>query len=179
MPVMAMEKGIIVQCSVLDLQKSPLRRCTALANYVHILECRPQRNGNHEILSRFSKADIDALQIVNMALQNMSDENDLAVLRFCSARELRQASDIPQCANTTTQTASKNQRQSDYTLALQGYSIGERYAFNVADTEVQAWIRQLSEAGAEQSVSSSGWCTDDELTTGARICVLGQHPSSR
>lgn len=179
MPVMAMEQEILVKYSVLDLQKSPLRRCIALANYVHSLECRPQRNGNHKTLGYFSRADIKALQTVNMALQNMSDDNDLAVLRFCSARELRQASDITQYSSATIQTASKNQRQSDYTLALQGYSLGERYAFDFADTEVQAWIRQLSEAGAEQSVSCSCWCTDNWLTTRARICVLGRHPSFR
>lgn len=179
MPVMATGQGIKVKYSILNPQKSPLRRCIALANYVHTLKCRPQRNGSHETLGHFSKADIGALQVVNMALQNMSDENDLAVLRFCSARELLQASDITQHSNTTIQMASKNQRQSDYTLALQGYSLGEGYASDIVDTEVQAWICQLSEAGAEQSVSPSGWCTDDWLTTGARICVLGQHRSSQ
>lgn len=179
MLVMATEQGIMMKCSVLDVQKSPLRRCIALANYMHTLECRPQRNGSHETLDHFSKADIDALQIVNMALQNMSDENDVAVLRFCSARELRRASDITQYSNTTIKTGSKNQRQFDYALALQGYSLAERYASDIVDSEVQAWSYQLSEAGAEQSVSSSGWCIDDWLTTGARICVLGQHRSSQ
>ena len=179
MPVIAMEQEIIAKCSVLDLLKSPLRRCTTLANYVATLNCRPQRNGSHETLRHLSKGDVDALRVVNMALQNMSDENDLVVLRFCSARELRQASGITQCSDMIVQTASKNQRQSDYTLALHGYTVGERYAFEIADTEVQAWIRRLSEAGAEHSVSPSRWCMDDWLTMDARICVLGQHQSSQ
>ena len=155
MPVMAIEEEVVANRSILDVQKSSLRRCITLAGYVHNLEYRPQRNGGPETLHHLSKADIDVLRIVNMALQNMSDENDLAVLRFCSARELRRASDITQCSDTTVQTASKNHRQSDYILALQGYTLGERYALDTSNTEFQAWIRLVSEAGAEHSVSPS------------------------
>ena len=126
-----------------------------LANYTDALKSRPQRNGSSESIRQFSKADTDAIQIVNVALQNMSDENDLAVLRFCSARELRWASDITQCSDTTVGTASTNHRQFDFALALQGYALGERYALGATDTEVQAWIRLVSEAGAEYSVSPS------------------------
>ena len=153
MPVMAIEKEIVANRSLLDLQKSSLRRCITLADYVQTLRHRPQRNDGPETLHHLSKADTDVLRIVNMALQNMSDENDLAVLRFCSARELRRASDITQCSYKTVQT--ENHRQSDFTLALQGYTLGERYAFDTSNTEVQAWIHLLSEAGAEYSVSPS------------------------
>ena len=160
-PVLAMEQGIKANCSIVDLQQSPLRRCVTLAKYAHALKSRPQRNASPETFRHLSKADIKALRIVNLALQHMSDENDLAVLRFCSARELRLASDITQCLDATVQTSSKNQRQSDYTLALQGYALGERFVFDTTNTELQAWIRLLSEAGAEDSVSLSSWCTDD------------------
>ena len=156
-----MQQDIRAKCSVLDLPRSPLRRCITLANYVDTLKCRPQRDGSPETLRHLSKADVDALRVVNMSLQNMSDENDLAILRFCSARELRHASDITQCSNTIVQKASKNHRQSDYTLALQGYALGERYAFDIISTEVQAWIPLLSEAGSENSVSNPNWRMDD------------------
>lgn len=152
LPVLAMEQENIAKCSASALQKSALRRCTTLANYVHALNSRPQRP---ETLRHFSQADTDALQIVNMALQNMSDENDLAVLRYCSARELRWASDITECSERTVGMLSKNPRQFDYTLALHGYVLGERYASSPTNTEVQSWICLLSEAGAEHSVSLS------------------------
>lgn len=157
LPVLAMEQEKIARSSPLALQTNPLRRSTTLANYVHALESRPQRNGRPESLLHFSKADRDALRIVNLALENKSDENDLAILRFCSAHELRWASDITQCSDKTFGRVSKNQRQSDYTLALQGYALGERYAFDANNTEVHAWICLLSEAGAEHSVSPSSW----------------------
>ena len=176
-PVLAMQQDISAKCSVLDVQKRPLRRCITLENYVHTLKCRPQRDGSPETLRHLSKADVDALRVVNMALQNMSDENDLAVLRICSARELRHASDITQCSNTTVLKASKNHRQSDYTLALQGYALGERYAFGITNNEVQSWIRLLPDAGSENSVSNPNWCMDDWLTLDVRIFVLGQHQS--
>lgn len=161
MPVLAIEQEIKTNCSILDLQRSPLRRCVTLAKYVHALKSRPQRNSSPETFRHLSQADITALQIVNLALQHTSDENDLDVLRFCSARELRLASDITQCSDATVQTSSKTQRQSDYTLALQGYALGERFVFDTINTEIQAWIRLLSEAGAENSVSLSSWCTGD------------------
>ena len=177
MPILAMQEDIRAKCSVLDLPKSPLRRCITLANYVHNLKCRPQRYGSPEALRHLSEADVDAIRVVNMALQNMSDESDLAVLRFCSARELRHASDITQCSDTHVQKASKNHRQSDYTLALQGCALADRYASDITNTGVQAWIRLICEAGSEHSVGNPNWCTDDWLTLDARIFVLGQHQS--
>lgn len=174
-----MEQEHTAKFPVLALQESPLRRCVTLANYVHALKTRPQRNGNPETLHQASNADTDALQIVNMALQNMSDENDLAVLSSCSARELRWASDITQCSDTTVGTVSKNHRQFDYTLALQGYTLGERYAIDAINTDVQAWICLLSKAGAEHSVSPSDWCIDGSLTLVARIFELGQQQCSQ
>ena len=135
------------------LQRSPLMRCINLANYVHRQKSRPQSICSPGTHSLFSKAETDALRAVNMALQNMSDENDLAILRFCSARELRWASDVWQCSDAAVGTISKNSRQFDYTLALQGYNLGERYARNTTTTDVQTWIRLLCEAGGEHSVS--------------------------
>ena len=149
----AMRQGIIVKTSAFALQERPLRRGMTLVNYVHALKDRPWRNGCAETLHYLSEADVDALRCVNTALQNMSDENDLAVLRLCSARELRWASDITQCLDTNVGTISRSHRQSDYALALQGYALGERHASDEIDTEFQAWIRLLSEAGAENSVS--------------------------
>ena len=179
MLVQAMEQEIKTNYSILDLQNSSLRRCENLAKYVHALKNRPQKNAIPETFRHLSQADINALQIVNIALQHMSDENDLAVLRFCSARELRLASDITQCSDATVQISSKNQRQSDYTLALQGYALGERFVFDTSNTEVRAWIRLLSETGAEHSVSLSSGCMDNWLTLDARTFVLGQLQSSR
>ena len=179
MSILAMEQEIKAKRSIVDLQISHLRRYITLAMYVHTLKSRPQRNASSETSPHLSQADITALQTVDLALQQMSDEHDLAVLRFCSARELRLASDITQCSDATVQTSSKNRRQSDYTLALQGYALGERFVLNTANTEIQAWIRLLSEAGAEYSVSLSSWCTDDWLTLDTRIFVLGQLQSSR
>ena len=124
-----------------------------LANYVQDIKDRPQRNRSAGTLRHFSKADRDAIQVVNSALKNMSDENDLAVLRFCSARELRWASDITQCSDTSLRTVLKNHRQYDYTLALHGYAMGERYPVDTTKIEIQGWIRRLSEALAEDSVS--------------------------
>ena len=178
MPVLAMEHEIRAKCSISDIQNSPLRLCVTLAKYVHALKSRPQRNASPETSRHLSEADINALQVVNLALQHMSDENDLAVLRFCSARELCLASDIIQCSDATVQTNSKNQRQSDYILALQGYASGERFVINTTNTKVQAWIRLLFESGAEYSVSLSSWCRDDWLTLDARTFVLGQLQSS-
>ncbi len=154
-PVLAMEKELTARFSELALQKGPLGRCATLANYVHALKSRSQRDSSTENLSDFSKANTDALQVVNMALQSMSDENDLAVLRFCSARELRWASDITQCSDRPVGMVSKNHRQLDYALALQGYALGERYAFDFTNTDIQTWICLLSEAGAEHSVGPS------------------------
>lgn len=154
-PALAIEQEYTPEDDALALHKSPLRRCMTLANYSDALESRPQKNGISESPRQFSKADIDALQIVNIALQNMSDENDLAVLRFCSARELRWASEITQCSDTTIGAVSKNHRHFDFTLALQGYALGERYACGATNTEIQAWICLLSEAGAAHSVSLS------------------------
>ena len=128
-------------------------RCTTLVNYVNGLKNRQQSTRSPGTHYLFSKAEADALRAVNMALQNMSDENDLAILRFCSARELRWASDLWQCSDATVGTVSKNSRQFDYTLALQGYNLGERYARKTTTTDVQAWIRLLCEAGGEHSVS--------------------------
>ena len=177
LPVMALEQEDAAMRSALALQQGPLRRCITLVNYVQALKDRPQRNGSMETLRNLSKADTDALQSVNVALQNMSDENDLAVLRFCSARELRWAPDITQRSDTTVGTVSKNHRQSDYTLALQGYTLGERYAFDATNSEVPEWICLLSEAGAEHSVSPSSWCMNGSLTLDARISVLGRQQS--
>ena len=179
LPALAMEQENISDCSALALQQSPLRRCTTLVNYIRALESRPQRNGASKSLRHFSKADTDALQSVNVALQYMSDENDLAVLRFCSARELRWASDITQCTDITVGTVWKNHRQFDYTLALQGYTLGERFAFDATNSEVRAWICLLSEAGAEHSVSSSTYCMNGSLTSDARIFVPEQQQSSQ
>ena len=176
-PVLAIEEEIKANVSSLDLQKSPLKRCITLAKYAQTLNWRPRRNARNarsETSSHLSKAEIDALQVVNTALQNMSDENDLAVLRFCSARELRQAPGITQYSVKSVQIASKNQRQSDYSLALRGCTLGERYALNITNTEIQAWIRLLSATGAEHSVSGFNRCTNDWLTLDARICVLEQ-----
>ena len=178
LPVLALGQENITDCPALALQKSPLGRLTTLANYAHVLKCRPHRNDRPGTLRQFTKADRDALQIVNMALQNMSDENDLAVLRICSAHELRWASDITQCSDTSVSTASKHHRQSDYTLALQGYALGERYAIDATNTNVRAWICLLCEAGAEHSVSLSRLCMHDSLTLDARISGLGQQQSS-
>ena len=141
------------KCPALALQESPLRRCINLARYEHALKSRQQRYGSSDTLSHFTKADTDALGIVNTALQVGSDENDLAVLRLCSARELRWASDVTQCSDANVETTSKNNRHSDFSLALQGYALGERYAINATNTEVRAWICLLCEAGAEHSVS--------------------------
>ncbi len=124
-----------------------------LANYVQGIKDRPLRNRSAKTLRHFSKPDRDAVQVVNSALQNMSDENDLAVLRFCFARELRWASDITQCSDASLRTALKNHRQYDYTLALHGYAIGERYQLDTTKIEIQEWIRRLSEALADDSVS--------------------------
>lgn len=179
LPVLAMEQEKISECSALALQQSPLRRCTTLAKYVRALKSRPRRNGDSKGLRQFSKADVDALQSVNVALRNMSDENDLAVLRFCSARELRWASDITQCTDMTVGTILKNHRQFDYTLALQGYALGERFAFDATNSKVRAWICLLSEAGIEHSVSSSIYYMNGSLTSDARIFVPGQQQSSR
>ena len=151
----AMQQENILKDSVFALQERPLRRGMTLVNYVHALKSRPWRNGCAKTVHYLSEVDVDALRCVNIALQNMSDENDLAVLRFCSARELRWASDITQCLDNNVGTTSRSHRQSDYALALQGYALGERYAFDDTDTEIQAWICLLSEAGAEHSVSPS------------------------
>ena len=179
LPILAMEQDNVAKFFLLGLQKSPMRRLITLANYVYALQSRPQRNDSPETLPVFSKADTDALQVVNIALQNMSDENDLAVLRFCSARELRWAAELTQCSETTVGMVSKNHRQFDYTLALQGYALGERYAFDATNTDVQAWICLLSKAGAEHSVSPSSRWEDDLLTLEARISVLGQQQFSQ
>ena len=156
-----MEKELEASCSIVDLYKSPLRRCVTLAKYVHALKSRPQRSASPETFRHLSQDDISALHIVNLALQHMSDENDLAVLHFCSARELRLVSVITPCSDTTVATSSKNQRQSDYILALQGDALGKGVVFDTTNPEAQAWIRLLSEAAAEHSVSLSIWCTDD------------------
>ena len=129
-------------------------RCRTLANYVHGLKSGQQSTCSPNTHYQFSKAETDALRAVNMALQNMSDENDLAILRFCSARELRWASDVWQCSDAAVGTILKNSRQFDYTLALQGYTLGERYARKTTVTDVQAWICLLYEAGGQHSVSS-------------------------
>ena len=128
-------------------------RCITLANYVHDLKRRQQSTHSPSTHYLFSKAETDALRAVNMALQNMSDENDLAILRSCSARELRWASDVWECSEAAVGKVSKNSRQGDYTLALHGYTLGERYARNNTATDVQAWICLLYEAGGEHSVS--------------------------
>ena len=178
-PVLAMEQENIANCSALPLQESPLMRCQTLVNYVHALKDRPQRNGSPETLNCLSGVDTDALRSVNVALQNMSDENDLAVLRFCSARDLRWAPDITQCTDMNVGTFSKDHRQFDYTLALQGYSLGERFAFDATNSDIRAWICLLSGAGTEHTVSLSTKCTEDLLKLVARISVLGQQQSSR
>ena len=179
MPVLAMKQEIKANCSIVDLRQNPLRRCVTLANYVRALKSRPQRNASPKTFRHLSQADINALQIVNLALQNISDEIDLAVLRFCSARELRLASDVTQCSDATVPTRSRNQRQSDYNLALQGYALGERFVFDTTSIEIRKWICLLSEAGAERSVSLLSWCTDDSLTLDARTFVQGQLQSSQ
>lgn len=179
MPVLAKEQEIIAKCFALDLAKSPLRRCITLAGYVDALKSRPLRNANPNTLNHLSQADVDALHIVNLALQKMSDETDLAALRFCSARELRCAPDITQLPDSTIHVAAKNPRQSDYALALHGYALGERHASDTTNSEVKAWISLLSEAGAEHSVSLSSWYAGDWLILDARIFVLGQLRSSQ
>lgn len=178
LPVLVMEDETIAECIVSALLKSPLRRCMTLAKYMRALKSRPQRKGSPETPRHLPKADIDALQTVNMALKNMSDENDLALLHFCSARELCWASDITQYSDTAFGTVPENRRQFDFTLALQGYALGERYAIDPTDTDVQAWIYLLSKAGAEHSVSLSSWYMDDSLTLYARIFALGQQQPS-
>lgn len=179
LPVLALEEVNVSKYSALALQKSPLRRCRTLVNYMHSLKDRPQRYGSSKNFRDLSEADTDALQCVNVALQNMSDENDLAALRFCSAPDLRWASDITQCTDTNVGTFSKNHRQFDYTLALQGYSVGEQYAIDAINSDIRAWICLLSEAGAEHSVSPSDKCIDGLLILVARIFVQGQRQSSR
>ena len=179
LPTSAMEEKHVLSCSTFALHKSPLRRYTALAKYVRALKSRPQRFGGPATPCNFSKADADALRIVDTVLEKMSDENDLEVLRACSARELRWAADITQCSDNPIGAVSKNRRQFDFTLALQGYALGERYAFDATIREVQVWIGLLSKAGAEYSVSSSRWCTNDLLTLDTRIFVLGPQQCSQ
>ena len=177
-PLLVMQKEMVAKESALALQERPLRRGMTLVNYVHALKNRPLRNGNAKTLHYSSTADVDALRCVNIALQNMSDENDLAILRICSARELRWASDITQCLDTNVDVISKSHRQFDFALALRGYALGECFALNNSNTEFHAWIRLLSEAGAEYSVSPLPWYMDGLLTVGFRICVQGQQQSS-
>lgn len=174
LPVSATEQKNIAKNPAFALQNTSSRRCITLTNYVHALKSRPRRHESPESLRQFSETDIDALQIVDMALQNMSDENDLAILRSCSARELRLASEI---TDIPIKTVGKNRRQSDFTLALQGYALGEKYTFDATNIEVQAWVCLLSEAGVEHSVSSSRWCVDELLTVDARIFARGQQQS--
>lgn len=179
LPVLAMVPENIAKCPALALQERPLGRCQTIFNYVHASKDRPQRHDNTETLHNLSEADTDALRSVNLALQNMSDENDLAVLRFCAARDLRWAPDVTQCTDTNVGTLSKNHRQFDYTLALRGYSLGERFTTDGISSDIRAWICLLSEAGAEPSVSPASQCIDRWLTLIARISVLGQQQSSR
>ena len=152
--ILAVQQKTIAKSPASALLMSPLRRSSTLANYVHALKNRPQSSGSAESPHHLAKADMDALQVVNVAAQNMSDENDLAILRFCSARQLRWASDITQCSGMSKKLPS-NPRQSDYALALQGYTVGKHYASDDTNTEFQSWILLLSEAGAEHTVSDS------------------------
>ena len=177
--VLGLEEQLTTRSPASALQKSPLMRCINLANYVHGLKSRQQSTCSPSTQYPFSKAETDALRAVNMALQNMSDENDLAILRFCSARELRWASDVWQCSEAAVGEISKNSRHFDYTLALRGYPLGERYARKNTATDVQAWILLLYESGGEHSVSTLNWCTDDLLKQHARIFVLGQQQFSQ
>ena len=151
--VLALGKQFTTRSPASALQRSPLMRCMNLAKYVHNLKSRQQNTCSPSTHYPFSKAETDALRAVNMALQNMSDENDLAILRFCSARELRWASDVWQCSEAAVRKISKNSRQFDYTLALHGYTLGEFCARKNTATDIQAWICQLYEAGGEHSVS--------------------------
>ena len=177
--VLGLGKKFTTSSPASALQRSPLMRCITLANYVHGLKSRQQSTRSPSTRYPFSKAETDALWAVNMALQNMSDDNDLAVLRFCSARELRWASDVWQCSEAAVGKITKNSRQFDYTLALRGYTLGERYARKNSATDVQAWILLLYQAGGEHSVSTLNWCTDDLLKPHARIFVLGQQQFSQ
>ena len=178
--VLGLEKQLLTTRSPASaLQRSPLMRCMNLAKYVHGLKSRQQSTFSPNTHYHISKAEADALWAVNAALQNMSDENDLAVLRLCSARELRWASDVWQCSEGAVEKLSKNSRQFDYTLALQGYTLGERYARENTATDVQAWIPLLYEAGGDHSVSPLNWCTDDSLKQHARIFVPGQQQFSQ
>ena len=151
--VSGLEKQFTTRSPASALQRSPLMRCTTLANYVHGLKSRQKSTCSVNTHYQFSKSEMDALRAVNMALQNMSDENDLAILRFCSARELRWASNVWQCSEVAVGTISKNSRQFDYTLALHGYTLGECFGRKNTATDVQAWIFLLYEAGGEHSVS--------------------------
>ena len=177
--VLGLEKQFATRPLASTLQRSPLMRYMNLANCVHGLKSRHQNTCSPSTHYPFSKDETDALRALNMALQNMSDENDLAVLRFCSARELRSASDLWQCSESSVGNISKNSRQFDYTLALHGYTLGERYALEDTATDIQAWICQLYEAGGEHSVSPLNWCSDDLLKQHARIFGLGQQQFSQ
>lgn len=151
--VLGLEKHLTTRSPASALQRSPLMRCKILANYVHGLTSRQQSSRSPRTHVLFSKTETDALRAVDMALQNTSDENDLAILRLCSARELRWASDVWQCSEAAVRTISKNSRHFDYTLALHGYTLGERYTRRNTATDVQTWISLLYEAGGENSVS--------------------------
>ena len=177
--VLGLEKQLTTRSPASALQRSPLMRCITLASYVHGLKSRQQSIRSPNTHYQFSKAEVDALRAVNMALQNMSDENDLAILRFCSARELRWASDAWQCPEAAVEKISKNSRHFDYTLALHGYTLGERYARKDTSADIEAWILLLYEAGGEHSVSPLNWCTDALLKQHARIFVPGQQQFSQ
>ena len=153
-PILAMQQKSIAKSPASALLKSALRRCITLANYVHALKNRPESHGSAESPHRLAEAGRDALQVVDVALQNTSDENDLAILRFCSAREFRRASELTQCSGMSMKVLS-NPRQTDYALALQGYTLGTHYASDDTSTEFQLWIHSLFEAGAEHAVSDS------------------------
>ena len=176
--VLGLETQLSKRSPASALQRIPLMRCITLANYVHGLKSRQQSTRSPNTHYQFSKAEVDALRAVDMALQTMSDENDLAILRFCSARDLRWASDVWQRSEAAVEKISMNSRQFDFTLALHGYTLGERYVRKNTATDIQAWICQLYEAGGEQSVSPLNWCTDDLLKQHARIFVLGQQQFS-
>ena len=133
--------------STTALQSNALRRCLSLSMYLESLN-RP--------LHQLSTDDLDAMTTLDEAINNMSDENFLAILRIVPPHHLHYQLDVTRAAHIPLADVAYSVHESHFNLAISGYDLGLSYRESQEERlrqRISTWVHMLFVSESEDSVS--------------------------
>jgi hypothetical protein len=142
----------------LALRTRAVARCQLLNVLVVDLHVQQEQDGIVGSLDQLPQCHLDAISVMDETQRFVSDENMLATLRHTSSHELKYASRALLGWNPIPKSVlPSNPRESDYALALLGYSHGVAYTGSpgksLPEQPLAVWIQMVQVAGSELSVS--------------------------